>query len=271
MDWDYFKFGLLFGSFILFPPIWFVYTLPFNKYAKIPLIKFIGALVSHVFLIILLSLVCTWPIYPIYTLKPASTPMWNEWLLYIWISGLLLVDLTNNHSYDGYKIFKPLILLASGFAIILHIYSHMFLRNMEFFVGIYIRNISLAIAMLCCFIYLLEFMLIHQFFGRWAIILQRLAKPLALYLALCGTFILGFSMSRTTCFTNVYPISNYSEASSDKNATSITVQEHFVESYFSFAIGSSGKNDKRPETSRAPNWVDLIFTLSSGNRIHIEK
>ncbi len=229
------------------------------------MVKFLGSLISHIYLIGLIVIICSWPVYPLFILEINSLPKWNEWVLLIWLSGQLVSDLANKISFEGYQIFKPIIITFSGFAILVQIFSIYFLEGMSFYDGLFIRNLLLAFVLICRFINILDFMLIEKFLGRWSIILHRLAHPLALYLCICAMFIIGFTLTRTNCFTYPYPTKNNSAILVSPDSSSITASQELEDVYFAFALGSAGKNENRPDTSRSPQWIDMIFTLYSGS------
>ena len=45
----------------IFPPLWFILSLPFHRFSKIPTLKFICHCISHLYFIIVLSLVIVVP------------------------------------------------------------------------------------------------------------------------------------------------------------------------------------------------------------------
>lgn len=57
LNWSGFKLVLLLFAFILCPPVWVIFTLPLgHKYSKVPIIKFMSYLTSHIYLMLLLGL-----------------------------------------------------------------------------------------------------------------------------------------------------------------------------------------------------------------------
>lgn len=75
LKWAGWRTMLLFMAFIFCPPVWIVFTLPLgHKYNKVPIIKFMSYLTSHVYLLLLLMLVGITPIYP--TLRRSMMPYW---------------------------------------------------------------------------------------------------------------------------------------------------------------------------------------------------
>lgn len=101
---------LLFFAFIICPPIWIIFTLPLgHKFNKVPIIKFMSYLTSHIYLMIHLMIVGIMPLYPV--VRPSLLPYWYEWGLLVWLSGLLLFELTNPSDKSGLGSIKILVLL----------------------------------------------------------------------------------------------------------------------------------------------------------------
>jgi hypothetical protein len=56
-------------------------------------------LTSHIYMMFLLMLVGITPIYPV--VRATILPYWYEWILLVWLSGLLLFELTNPSDKSG--------------------------------------------------------------------------------------------------------------------------------------------------------------------------
>ena len=81
-------------------PVWVVFSLPLdNKYNKTPLVRFICSLTSHIYFMIIHIVVACVPIHPIY--RDSMLPYWEEWLLVVWLSGLLLEQLSVQQDRSG--------------------------------------------------------------------------------------------------------------------------------------------------------------------------
>lgn len=102
LDWSSTKFFTLFASFILFPLTWVYISAPLNghRYHTVPVIKFLSYLAAHFFLIILLSSILLFPTKTI-PFYHCCVPQWNEWLLIIWMIGLLVFDFMNPKDRSG--------------------------------------------------------------------------------------------------------------------------------------------------------------------------
>ena len=82
------------ASFSLFPPLWLIFSLPLsNKYNKTPIVKFGCYLTSHLFFMAFQIITACVPIYPIW--RNSLFPYWNEWVCLVWLSGLVLGELTS--------------------------------------------------------------------------------------------------------------------------------------------------------------------------------
>ena len=72
-DWPSWKFNAFTGIMMIFPPVWIVFSLPFDtKYHKTPWIKFLGSLTSHMYFMFFQILTSCIPIYPIFRCSHAG-------------------------------------------------------------------------------------------------------------------------------------------------------------------------------------------------------
>lgn len=125
LNWSGFKLVLLLIAFITCPPVWIVFTLPLgHKYSKVPIIKFMSYLTSHIYLMLLLTLSGITPPYPV--VRPGLFPYWYEWALLVMLSGLLLFELTNPSDKSGLGFIKLLVLLFGMLGVGVHVgnYRH---------------------------------------------------------------------------------------------------------------------------------------------------
>ena len=109
-EWPGYRMLLFFFGFVVIPPMWFAFSLPLNnKYNKTPIVKFGCYLTSHIyFMIIQVTVACT-PLYPLY--RDSLALYWNEWILLIWVSGLLLGELISPQDRSGLGAIKLVIIL----------------------------------------------------------------------------------------------------------------------------------------------------------------
>lgn len=192
LNWSGFRTSLLLVAFLICPPVWVVFTLPLgHKYNKVPIIKFMSYLTSHIYLMIHLSVVGITPIYPV--VRPSLLPYWYEWGLLIMLSGLLLFELTNPSDKSGLGFIKILVLLFGMAGVGVHV-SGIFVKITYWPTLLYCRNQCFALSFLLSCVQILDFLSFHHLFGPWAIIIGDLLKDLARFLAVLAIFVFGFSM-----------------------------------------------------------------------------
>ncbi|KAK6636040.1 hypothetical protein RUM43_009692 [Polyplax serrata] len=192
LTWSAWRTMLLFLLFIICPPIWMFFTLPLgHSYNKVPIIKFMSYLTSHIYLMLFLMLVGITPIYPV--VRNTLTPYWYEWTLLVWLSGLLLNELTNPSDKSGLGWIKLAVLLFGIFGVALHLLGILIDRP-YWPTLMYLRNQLFALAFLLACVQILDFLSFHHLFGPWAIIIGNLMKDLARFLAVLAIFVFGFSM-----------------------------------------------------------------------------
>ncbi len=113
---------LIFLSILLIPIIWLLLSLPisirFKKDGliinKMPFIKFSCFFVSNLYFIFLLILVAVEPIVPITSMiHSVNLPNFMEWILLIWISGLMARELSNPSDKGGFGVLKVGVLILT--------------------------------------------------------------------------------------------------------------------------------------------------------------
>ncbi|KAG8227339.1 hypothetical protein J437_LFUL003328 [Ladona fulva] len=194
LNWPAWRIFVLFLFFLVCPPVWVWFTLPLgHKFNKIPIIKFMSYLTSHIYLMLLLSLVGITPMHAF--LRPNLFPHWYEWLLLVWLSGLLLSELTNPSDKSGLGWIKVAVLGFGVLAVALHLLGLFSLVSRPYWPTLmYLRNQLLAIAFLLSCVQILDFLSFHHLFGPWAIIIGDLMKDLGRFTVVLSIFIFGFSM-----------------------------------------------------------------------------
>lgn len=190
-QWDDWKYFLLFTLCLICPPLWAFLCLPWNdRYHKIPIIKFICHLISHFYLIVLFSFTV---VVPWEDLTGATLlPRWYEWLLLIWLSGLLLSQLTDPHDRAGLGWIPIIVLFLSLIGILLHLAAFGFQDHHRINI-IYSRNQFFATSMMLCFAQLLDFLSFHHLFGPWGVIIRDLMYDLVRFLVILSIFMIGFT------------------------------------------------------------------------------
>ncbi|GFO37187.1 serine/threonine-protein phosphatase 6 regulatory ankyrin repeat subunit a-like [Plakobranchus ocellatus] len=165
LRWANTRIILLFFALLLLPPLWVLFSLPFKHgLNKVPIIKFMTYLVSHIYLMGLFCLTIVSPLVPIHE-STSLVPHWYEWILLAWLSGLLVSDLTSPGERQGLG---------------------------------WIRTVNLAICAL------LEFLSFHHLFGPWAIIIRDLIKDLVRFLVILLIFMIGFTLHLTALYQPVF-------------------------------------------------------------------
>ncbi|XP_050310455.1 serine/threonine-protein phosphatase 6 regulatory ankyrin repeat subunit A isoform X3 [Anthonomus grandis grandis] len=194
LNWTAWRTLLLFVLFIICPPVWIAFTLPLgHKYYKVPIIKFMSYLTSHVYLMLFLLVVGITPPYPTIN-RESMLPYWYEWILLVWLSGLLLFELTNPSDKSGLGWIKISVLLFSIFGVGTHLIGLVFVEKRYWPTLMYCRNQLFALSFLLACVQILDFLSFHHLFGPWAIIIGNLMKDLARFLAVLAIFVFGFSM-----------------------------------------------------------------------------
>lgn len=102
LQWSSSKFFGFFLTLIFCPFAWIYVSSPFNRQHldRIPVIKFMSYLTAHILFIFLLCSILLWPTISI-PYYQCCIPQWNEWLLILWLIGLLVSDLTNPKDRTG--------------------------------------------------------------------------------------------------------------------------------------------------------------------------
>lgn len=164
-------------------------------------------LTSHIFLMLHLMVVGITPLYPV--LRPGLFPYWYEWGLLVWLSGLLLFELTNPSDKSGLGFIKLLVLLFGMAGVGVHVAGLLFVKTVYWPTLLYCRNQFFALSFLLACVQILDFLSFHHLFGPWAIIIGDLMKDLARFLAVLAIFVFGFSMHIVALN---QPFKNFSES-----------------------------------------------------------
>ena len=198
---------LLFFVCLFIPPIWAIFCLPFHRYSHLPTLKFICNIVSHLYLVALLTLVAAVPWDRSYTI---IFPNPYEWLLLIFLSGILLSQITEPQSSGGMGSLPLVVLVLSTIAICVHITAIFFdgRTREEIMYG---RDQILGCCLLLCVVQFMEFLSLHHLFGPWSIIIRSLIQDLLRFLVILFIFIIGFVLHLFVVYKPVYGLSPKSE------------------------------------------------------------
>ncbi|KAL7045286.1 hypothetical protein ACKWTF_002184 [Chironomus riparius] len=276
LNWTAWKIMLLFIGFIVCPPIWIVFTLPLgHKYNKVPIIKFMSYLTSHIYLMIHLMFVGIMPLYPV--VRPSLLPYWYEWGLLVWLSGLLLFELTNPSDKSGLGSIKILVLLFGIVGVGCHVAGMTLIEKAYWPTLMYIRNQFFALSFLLACVQILDFLSFHHLFGPWAIIIGDLLKDLARFLAVLAIFVFGFSMhivALNQSFANLTPDDirrlqrtvNQAGYFHDVRLNPITSFELLFFAVFGQTTTEQTQVDKiqTPSVRTQPLWTDYLFKMVFG-------
>ncbi|KAM4704908.1 uncharacterized protein WCC33_009720 [Rhinophrynus dorsalis] len=204
LDWTTWKLVLLFFTFLACPPVWLVFSLPLkHRFNKIPIMKFMSYLASHIFLLILFIVTIVYPpLSPIY--EGRMIPYWNEWLLLAWLSGTLVSELTHHGERAGLAWIRVFVLGFSAAAFFCHLLAFLF-TDTDRLHCLFARNILLGVAMTLSFVQFLEFLTFHHLFGPWAIIIRDLIKDLTRFAVILALFHVAFTMQLSAVYQPVYP------------------------------------------------------------------
>ncbi|XP_030045854.1 serine/threonine-protein phosphatase 6 regulatory ankyrin repeat subunit B-like [Microcaecilia unicolor] len=218
LQWAPWKIVLLFFSFLMCPLVWLVFSLPLKHgFNKIPIMKFMTHLASHIFLLVLFILTVVYPpLSPVY--EGHMTPGWNEWLLLAWLSGTLVSEFTHPGERVGLAWIRLFVLGFSAVAFFCHLLAFLFMDTDRLHC-LFARNIFLGVAMTLSFVQFLEFLTFHHLFGPWAIIIRDLIKDLTRFAVILGLFHVAFTMQLSAVYQPVYPEPKMNQSIVNENGT----------------------------------------------------
>ncbi|XP_075684046.1 uncharacterized protein LOC142652280 [Rhinoderma darwinii] len=266
LDWTGWKLVLLFFTFLACPPVWFVFSLPLqHRFNKIPIMKFMSYLASHIFLLVLFILTIVYPpLSPIF--EGRMIPSWNEWLLLAWLSGMLVSELTHQGERAGLAWIRVFVLGFSAVAFFCHLLAFLF-TDIDRLHCLFARNIFLGIAMTLSFIQFLEFLTFHHLFGPWAIIIRDLIKDLTRFAVILALFHVAFTMQLSAVYQPVYPESkanqSFNGSGANKNETNIQDPIDITVLLF-FSLFGLVEPDCLPSLSRTPQFTFIIVRFVFG-------
>lgn len=144
-EWSDFKSIFIFLSFLLCPPVWFVFSLPLgHKYNYVPFMKLLCHIVSHVFFIVILTLVFMSPFEKLYD-RHDAVPRIAEWILLAWLMGKFLDEFFTAEERKGLGWIRILVLIFCGLALLVHAVAFPLDPPVETIL-LYVRNQLLATA-----------------------------------------------------------------------------------------------------------------------------
>ncbi|XP_043363209.1 serine/threonine-protein phosphatase 6 regulatory ankyrin repeat subunit B-like isoform X4 [Dermochelys coriacea] len=265
LKWAPWKIALLFICFLACPPMWLVFSLPLkHRFNKIPIMKFMSHLASHIFLLILFILTIVYPpISPIY--EGHMVPYWNEWLLLAWLLGTLVTELTHSGERAGLAWIRVFVLGFSAIAFLCHLLALMF-AGTDRLHCLFARNVFLGVAMTLSFVQFLEFLTFHHLFGPWAVIIRNLMKDLTRFAVILGLFHIAFTMQLSSVYQPVYPEPKTNLSAAGGNATvSTAIQDPVVIMVtLFFSVFGLVDPESLPSLTRTPQFTFVIIRFVFG-------
>ncbi|XP_069477814.1 serine/threonine-protein phosphatase 6 regulatory ankyrin repeat subunit B-like isoform X2 [Ambystoma mexicanum] len=267
LKWTTWKIAILFFSFLVCPLVWLIFSLPLkHRFNKIPIMKFMSHLASHIFLLILFILTIVYPpLNPVY--EGHMVPQWNEWLLLAWLSGTLVSELTHPGERAGLAWIRVFVLGFSAVAFICHLLAFLFM-DMDRLHCLFARNIFLGVAMTLSFVQFLEFLTFHHLFGPWAIIIRDLIKDLTRFAVILGLFHVAFTMQLSSVYQPVYPEPERNQSMTNetiraKNESSIQDPIDITVILF-FSLFGLVEPESLPSVERTPAFTFVIVRFVFG-------
>ncbi|XP_071836319.1 uncharacterized protein [Apostichopus japonicus] len=259
LTWANWKILLLFILFLFCPLVWIYFSLPLrHRYHRLPIIKFMSVLVSHCYFISLLILTTVVTSFiEAFIANPSLVPNWYEWLLLLWLSGLLVGEITNPGDRSGLGWIRVLILAFSSVACTLHVIAFFVSKELQLLL-VYIRNQFFAWCLLFSFAHFLEFLSFHHLFGPWAIIIRDLMKDLVRFMVILLIFLIGFMLHLAAVYQPVYPRSDNSAANDTIQSPADTFGILF------FSLFGLVEPDGLPSITRHPDFTMVLVKIVFG-------
>ncbi|XP_043191074.1 uncharacterized protein LOC122364585 [Amphibalanus amphitrite] len=268
LDWPNWKTIGLFFAFLACPPVWVFFSLPIgHKYCKVPVIKFTSHLASHIFFIVLLILTVVTPLWPIW-LSTSLVPHVPEWMVFTWLSGMLLSELTNPRDRAGLGMLRIVSLITGGLALGVHLVGFAFSSEHDRQDVLYIRNQLLAVAMLFACVQLLDFLTFHRLFGPWTVIIRALMVDLGRFLVIMSIFVLGFTLHVAAIYQPVRPMFTNGTDSGlgyPPNEAPVQTPLQTLEMMFFSIFGLVDTYDYLPPLNSHPAWSQTLIKFVFGS------
>ena len=254
--WSGWKMLMLFAVLLFIPPIWLAFSMPVkHRFNRVPVIKFMSYLVSHIYLIALYVLTIVYPLYPLWE-SGNLLPHWYEWVLLAWLSGLLVSQLTNPQDRAGLGWIKVIVIAISNIGVFIHLLAFAF-QDENRIQCLYVRNQFFGFSLMLCFVQLLDFLSFHHLFGPWAIIIRDLLKDLMRFLVILSIFILGFSLHLSAVYQPVLPPLDPESSAGDGDGSGGTIVETPLDTLelLFFALFGLVEPENLPPVHRSPVWT----------------
>ena len=261
--WAGWKMMMLFCALLFVPPVWLAFSIPNRhiRFNKVPVIKFMSYLVSHIYLVVLFTMTIVYPLVPLWE-SGNLIPHWYEWLLLMWLSGLVVSQLTNPEDRQGLGWIKVIVLGICNIGVFTHLLAFAWQGEERLFC-LYARNQFFGFALLLCFVQLLDFLSFHHLFGPWAIIIRDLMKDLSRFLVILAIFMIGFTLQLAAIYrpvtAPVVPDASLGDGIGDGGAQSEDPMSTFELLFF--ALFGLVDPENLPPAHRSPLWS---ITLAKG-------
>lgn len=266
LRWANWKIVMLFWAFLCLPPVWLVFSLPLrHRFNKVPIVKFLSYLVSHLYLILLFFVTVVYPPVSIPDSVSLVPQPW-EWVLLAWLSGLLVSELTNPGDRAGLGWIRVISLGICSLGVSFHIAGFAFQGNSRL-VCLYFRNQFFAWALLLNFVQLLDFLSFHHLFGPWAIIIRDLMKDLIRFLVILAIFMLGFTCHLAAIYQPVFPETVPLTDMGDGDGSGAAISRADFSTLFEllfFSLFGLVDPDNLPLIHRSPDWVIVLAKITFG-------
>ena len=191
----------------------FFLSMPIDRgYNKVPVVKFMSYLSSHLYFMAFLTLVAVVPPDP--TTRSSMVPYWYEIVLWIWYVGLLLAQITNPGTKGGLSWIRYLLVALGLASFVVHGVAAFFVAQYWWSFLTYIRNMFYGFSLLFATVLILDFLSFHHLFGPWAIIIGELLLDVGKFVVVLSLFIAGYSLLITSMnlpfgFESDYDVSSY--------------------------------------------------------------
>lgn len=131
-------------------------------------------------------------------------PPFHEWVLLLWLCGILTTTLSNPPDKAGFGSIKYVNLVLGFAASLVHLLGAIFAPDEYIPYVLFTRNQLLALVLLLSFVELLNFLTFHHLFGPWAVIIQDLMKDMMRFLVIMGIFLIGFSLTVSAIYAPIF-------------------------------------------------------------------
>ena len=264
--WPGWKMMMLFCALLFVPPVWLAFSIPNRhiKFNKVPVIKFMSYLVSHIYLVVLFTLTIVYPVHPLWE-SGSLIPHWYEWLLLLWLSGLLVSQLTNPEDRQGLGWIKVIVIAVSAIGVLVHLLAFAWQGDDRLYC-LYARNQFFGFSLLLCFVQLLDFLSFHHLFGPWAIIIRDLMKDLSRFLVILAIFMLGFTLQLASIYNPVTapPIPDPSKGDGDGDGGAQSEDAVSTFELLFFALFGLVDPENLPPAHRSPLWSITLAKIVFG-------